>query len=329
MANVTFVVPIGPHHAAIAERALASVQAQTLPCELVPVYDYDGRGPGWARNRGLEQVGTPFMAFLDADDWLEPQFAERTLLARQKGRYVYCDWYEDERIVAAPDKPWCGGKWHVITSLLPTGWVRTSGGFDETLPGMEDTEFYLRLSTGRHCGQRLAEPLFHYGAGGTRAKTFVASADYQMVKDELDRRYRGHMGCCGDNPVEVPPGEKLVGDVLAVALWGGNHQVFGRATGRAYPRTGNRKLAWVDPRDMLSAPDQWEMVVDDEPTVDAAPMLVTTDAVARAMMPPDAVHVVTYTPQMPGPSTVNGALTVERRPDVARVLKLAEGKFNR
>src|SRR5574342_931428 len=112
MPNATVVIPVAPYHEAVAERSIASVRAQTVPTTLVVVHDTERRGPGWARNQGLAEVQTPYVVFLDADDWLEPQFVERTLRVRKVARYVFTDWYEDEAVKAAPDKPWCGGTWH-------------------------------------------------------------------------------------------------------------------------------------------------------------------------------------------------------------------------
>lgn len=130
------------------------------------------------------------------------------------------------------------------------------------------------------------------------------------------------MGCCGDNSqIELPPqGEKLASDVLAVALWGGNQILRGRVTGRMYPRTGNGKLAWVDPRDVAAMPDKWKLAPP-EPTVDmpqARVLTLTADlgavmnqAAARPVLNP-------YT----GP--VDPALPADVKPDVGRVLALGK-----
>lgn len=58
MPNVTVVIPVAGYHSEIAARAIASVEAQTVPCEIVVVPDTSAKGAGWARNRGLESVNT-------------------------------------------------------------------------------------------------------------------------------------------------------------------------------------------------------------------------------------------------------------------------------
>ena len=310
MFDVTVVIPIGPQHEAIAERAIASVQAQTVATALIEVHDQSGNGAGWARNQGLAQVTTDYVVFLDADDYLEPTFVERALASRQKFRYLYTDWYEDGAVKSAPDKPWCGGTWHIITTLIPTQWVRQLGGFDEQLPGAEDTDFYLKLATARLCGQHLAEPLVHYTKDGGRGRAFVTGPDHDRVMQEITRRYTGKMGCCGGGTQNLPPaGERQPGDVLVFAIWGGNQRLRGRATGRMYPRTGNGKQLWIDPRDLAAMPDKFAAVV--EPAVDDPLVLDGVAAFANAVMR-EAQPLAADVP----PSPVV-------QPNVAQVLRLA------
>lgn len=263
---ITIVIPIAPYHLAVAQEAIASCAAQSIPVQTIPVIDHDGRGAGWARNQGLAQVQTDFVTFLDADDLLDPQFAHATLSAYAGRRYVYTDWYQDAQPVAAPDRAWINSTWHVITTLLPTSWARHVGGFDETLPGGEDTDFYLKLKTAGLCGQRLAQPLVHYRRGGRRAHEFLSSAEYSSFQTLMTNRYgvnKPMAACCGEyNPEELPPiNEQESGFVLARALWGGNRNQRG-SSGRVYPRAGNGALMWVYESDVERAPNLWAKVVD-------------------------------------------------------------------
>lgn len=315
MSNVTVIIPYSAEHEALSARAVASVRAQTVKCEGMAIFDRERRGPGYVRNRGLARVTTPYVVFLDADDWLEPTFVERALKAIQPNRYVYTDWYESGDIKRAPDKAWCGGTWHVITTLIPTEMAKAVGGFDESLPGAEDTDFYLKLTTRKWCGIRLPEPLFHYGAEGARARAFKAGPDEKRVMQLISERHGGKMGCCGVSPSEeLPPvGDKQDGDVLARALWGGNRREMGRVTGRMYPRVGNGATAWVDPRDLAATPQLWEQVVSIETPVDMPFVLDGLDAIARAVMPN-----AQWTPP-PEPTKV--------QPDVSRLIELARERI--
>ena len=267
MNKITVITVVAPYHRDLAQRAIDSVEAQTTRCDHLIYYDEDRRGPAYGRNALLQQVKTPFVVFLDADDWINPVYAERTLAHQERGQYVYTDWWISDTRNAAPDLPWCGGSWHVLTALIPADWARGIGGFDETLPAAEDTDFYMRLSAAGLCGLRLPEPLFHYGGEGLRAREFVNSDEYEPTMLMIRDRYKGLMGCCGDKTPNVtpPPNEEFKGAVLAMAIWGGNRQERGLATGMMYPRAGNGRQIWVDRRDVEIAPHHWRIVEVPEP----------------------------------------------------------------
>lgn len=285
---LTVVIPVASYHAGTVHETVASVTSQTLPCRVVVIEDTARRGAGWARNQGLKQVETPFVTFLDADDWLEPDFAEQTLAYRTPKTYVYTDWRQDGNGVEAPDKPWCDGRWHIVTTLLPTSWAVGVGGFDETLPGAEDTDFYAKLTRTGLRPLHLNQPLVHYRKGGQRGQTFVTGSDYLPTMELIRKRYEVYMACCGDEEgMSIPPvGEKRDGDVLAMALWAGNRQERGRISGRIYPRTGNGRTVWVNPADAQIRPDLWR-IIPDEPAYEAPQVtIVTPKKENRTNIPP-------------------------------------------
>ncbi len=359
-AQITVCTPVGPGHELLLPRAQASVQAQTVTCRHLVIHDLDSLGAGVMRNRLLAEVKTAFVVFLDADDWLEPEFAEHCLRAWQVGKYVYTDWYEetsrgtltreapclrvkgdsptgagqngDGVISVAGQHPWCGGSYHTVTTLLPADMARAVGGFDETLPALEDTDFYLKLCASRRCGIRVAEPLFHYGREGVRSRPFHDENKRRPILQTIAERYKGQMGCCGDDvqQVKVPPaGERQPGDILAQAIWLGHQRKVGRVTGRLYPRIGRPAVAWVDPRDVKVSPDWWLPAPQEAPApngarIGDAPVLTSSKQVA------DYLNAVTggghsqtqsivYEVPQPRPQDV------PVRPDVAGVLAKVSG----
>lgn len=264
--QITFVTACSPYHSHFIPAIQAQVAAQTVACAQIIIEDHERRGPGAARNAGLARVETPFVAFLDADDQIAPTWAAETLGAFN-GRYIYTDHLQGEKLFEAPRCAWVRNTWHVITALIPTAWVRSVGGFDETLPAFEDTDLFLRLISTGHCGARLARPLFEYGAGGQRSTSHFGTPVYDAVMRYFSRQYGGRtMGsCCGDpQPGDlIATGEHLDGDVMAEAAWAGNRPQRGRASGRVY-RTGNYKRTWVAPADVAAQPELWRLIAEQE-----------------------------------------------------------------
>ena len=181
--GVAVIVP-AHNSAAFLERALASVQAQTeKPQEIVVVDDgsTDGsheiaqrmgiecvrqecRGPGAARNRGIEATSAPLVAFLDADDWYAPDKLEKQAALLNKLDAPAC--CSDAAVIR--DGVEHGGKNrnrsvppalaidHLLadnpvicsTVLAHRDALRTVGGFDEdpVLVSTEDYDLWLRLA---------------------------------------------------------------------------------------------------------------------------------------------------------------------------------------
>jgi len=271
MDALTVITPVHPAHITQLERAVDSVNAQTIPVEHRVMIDEYEQGAGYIRNRLLEQVRTPFVTFLDADDWLEPDFAEVCLRDMPANGYVYTDWFENDRVVQAPFRAWCGGTWHLVTAVLRTDDARRVGGFDEHLNALEDTEFYLKLSTTFICGMRVKRPLVHYHFNPNgRSQVARRNGVEAAIKKQLLERYGGLMGCCGDaKPDMGPVGERHDGDVLAMALWRGNRKQVGVVSRRMYKYMSYPMTAWVDPRDIAKSPRLWREV--DVPTLQALP----------------------------------------------------------
>lgn len=340
---VTFVIPIGPAHRELAQRAIASVQAQTVPCALLTMEDSEGRGPGYLRNIMMRQVATPFVSFLDADDWVEPAFAEATLNEWKRiggNKYIFTDWLNaNNEIVNAPcrngldgtplsapgSKPYCGGTWHVVTTLISTQWVFAVGGFDESLPAIEDTDFYLKLCAAKLCGHHLALPLFHYSPSGGRALQFHAGPDYHPVMRLLTERYGGQMGCCGDEQPKAPIGQRQDGDILAMALWHGNRTEYGRATGRNYPRMAMPRVTWVSSADVQASPTLWRKV-DVQPPAPVPEVETNMVGMVEGLLKTAQMQ---RTPAAPpkafqAPVAEPPPVAYEAKPDVARVLALAK-----
>ena len=275
---LSIIICYAPYHASIVHEAIASANAQTLPCEVIVIDDSAGKGAGHARNRGLERAASNYVTFLDADDIIDPHFAEICLGVLSQyadihddvyNRYVYTDWHGVGNVVhKAPEKcqVWTEGTSHLVTTVIPTIAARRIGGFDEVMTGVEDADFYVRLRLSGLCGIHVNAPLVHYREGGQRSITARASGEESRAKQYMTNRYGGYslMGCCGDStPTPLTPeNEPLAGDVLAQAQWQGNARRLGLATSRLYPRTSYPNILYMAPQDIAAAPHHWKAITE-------------------------------------------------------------------
>lgn len=81
MTRVSLIVPVYKADPWI-EQCMASIHAQTYKdIELIVIDDSQGSGVAAARNRGLAKATGEFIAFCDADDYLEPDAIEKMVAA--------------------------------------------------------------------------------------------------------------------------------------------------------------------------------------------------------------------------------------------------------
>lgn len=255
----SIIIPVGPYHQGFTG-AIDSAHRQSIPSEIIIIEDSQGRGPGWARNQGAKEAGGLFLVFLDADDIIAPDFIESCVRAYQMLHYVYTDFSIGQKhIETHPQATWVNGYWHPVTTLYPRLAFQALGGFDESLPGVEDLDFYARSNAAGLCGIRNPRPLLEYGPGGQRSANFKNNPQRQAILDSIKRRYNPM--CCGKpNPTEPTiNNEPQTGDVLAVALYTPSTQ-NGRATGRHYARTRyqNQEM-YVASADIAAAPELWQI----------------------------------------------------------------------
>lgn len=135
------------------------------PIHLVRI---ENGGPSVARNVGLSRAGSPFVMFLDADDWLEPRHIELKLEAMRRvtnthfgvfGSFVDSDGsaHRFRNFSGVPEPEMIG---RAITGipgssaayLFRAEAVRAVGGYDAALRNNEDFDLLIRLArSGLHC----------------------------------------------------------------------------------------------------------------------------------------------------------------------------------
>ena len=132
------------------------------------------------------------------------------------------------------------------------------------------------------------------------------------------------MGCCGGDEVDtsIPIGIRQPNDVLAQALWGGNHSEHGRATGRWYPRMGHPRVTWVDPRDVERSPGLWKQITEQPPSGNGNGLAVFD----RIFHHPSPQVLDMAAPPLPSPAPVPETAP-PFHPNVGRVVRLARERL--
>jgi glycosyltransferase involved in cell wall biosynthesis len=128
----------------------------------------DRRGPGAARNRGVELADAPLIAFLDSDDLWKPHKLRRQLAFMNSHREFAIAqtgeiWIRDGRRVNPGLRHRKRGGDIFVDSLrtclispsaviMKTDLFRDVGGFDEDLAGAEDYDLWLRILIDHEAG---------------------------------------------------------------------------------------------------------------------------------------------------------------------------------
>lgn len=161
-------------------KAIESAKKQTIPCEIVVVDDKStdksvdmlskipgitlivhdkNTGPGKARNDGIRASSGTHIISLDADDWLEPSYAERMLAGFTKRNISGCfsalqlmkdnvpsgTWWMDHG--AEKDAQLTGKNTVPCATMFSRDWWAAVDGFDEdiSLKGTEDANLWLKM----------------------------------------------------------------------------------------------------------------------------------------------------------------------------------------
>lgn len=185
--DVTVCIATIPPRTALLSRALHSVQTQTHQAHAVAIaVDTRKEGAMVTRQRALDMVRTPLVAFLDDDDEFLPHHLEHciTELQRTDAVMVY-DWF---KVIGGQDpfpqffgQPWNPEQPHMttVTTVCRTDTVREVGGFmagytgdDGPLDRAEEYRLVLALNAAGHKIQHLPEIgwLYHHDSANTSGR---------------------------------------------------------------------------------------------------------------------------------------------------------------
>lgn len=287
---VSVVIPVGPGHDEVLLDALDSLEAQTLRrweaivvidgafhgvrsavdqfmsdkfYRLKKAYPYvnwlvlsdgpHGKGAGLARNFGANRARSPFLLFLDADDYLMPDALEKMVDAwKYEEAIIYTD-YVGVATVEDPDKLtqeqkdklyyWEEGKaiighqsfdyspglaqkqpqgdrpyiWTNVTSLIPKEWHDEIGGFDETMESWEDVDYHWRMARAGKCYIRIPEELLVYRFD-TGVRREHGRQEHVAIVEYLTEKYKEiEVVACGCKETQYKPTPTLTRGTLSTA----------------------------------------------------------------------------------------------------------------
>lgn len=180
-------------------------------------------GAGGARNAGLKDLRNEWIAFQDSDDhWHPDKLAKQmaVVAASPQAGFVYCRCRRTSAssVYVFPPPGVTNGSGHIFDVLLGGNLISTQtalvrracidehGLFDETLPPLEDWEFFLRLS--RHVeaafvDEVLVEAPFSPDSISKQDREFIAS--FQAILEKYATDFAGrptllgrHLGTIAD-----------------------------------------------------------------------------------------------------------------------------------
>lgn len=182
-------------------------QAAAFPTR---VFGITNRGLPAARNAGLMLARTEAILFLDADDWLDPAYLEKTLPLLADADVVLTGLQEHGPSRQGCYKPGYDRAWHLVTvedlwrmnlffycSLFRTQVLREIGGYNPLMAGAwnrdggyEDHDVWLDLMTRGARFAAIDEPLFNYSTATTDSMVHRAARNRDALAAEMRRHHR-------------------------------------------------------------------------------------------------------------------------------------------
>lgn len=190
---VTVVVPYSPEHTPkeMLFDAIESVLDQRGPVDLrvVVVFDSEQRGPAWARNRGLREVETRYVAFLDGDDVWHPDKLRRQLARLSETGAGMCV-EGTPRSVQAFIRGVFVGSIEALTSSIVIDTAQVDVEFEESLARMEDYLFVMEAAS--QAGVCFCEDLItvrhhEYGLSARTDPDIIYRSHRRFVREVADR----------------------------------------------------------------------------------------------------------------------------------------------
>ncbi|MFV9550617.1 glycosyltransferase [Algibacter sp. PT7-4] len=162
----------------------------------VDVISQENRGVSCARNKAISLATTGYILNLDADDYLEPTFIEKTVEVLKKNKQVgvvssYCRSFKGKNTEVEIIKPLGGNIKDFIVKnngransiFRKQCWIDVGGYDEKMLKGYEDWEFWIAILKQGYSMHIVKEVLTHYRIKETsRDQTALSKHDFELRK---------------------------------------------------------------------------------------------------------------------------------------------------
>lgn len=233
------------------------------------------RGPGAARNTAVAASKAPWIIALDSDDRLPVDALEKLYAARclHGVRYGDVRWIGDVEGNHKLDE-WSFEALLKLNGLLPvtalhhrSAW-KAVGGWSESLSGLEDQEYWVRLAAQGICGERVDVTTLEYRRHGESRQRQLEANNKRALTEVVKQIRQKHAAlyqrvgtmACKNCPGGTGPGngatfmaEGLGPDTVELKYTGprlGSFTVFSHKTSIKYRVQGKGARITVDRRDL-------------------------------------------------------------------------------
>lgn len=170
---------------------LNSLAKQTIPFNLVQIFDMEGKGANWARNKGFEKVRTKYVLFSDCDiEWEKNALdnMEAWLDIYAEHSYVYGQYEMGGKIYC--QQPFDAELLRVRNYISTMSLIRSIDfpSFDESIQRLQDWDLWLTLLNKGMTGMYL--PLLLFKTQIRDGITFGNGMSWEEAADVIAKKHR-------------------------------------------------------------------------------------------------------------------------------------------
>ncbi|WP_239630043.1 glycosyltransferase [Paenibacillus sp. H1-7] len=174
------------------KQSLAELEGYLIKNSKVKFIKQANQGPAAARNNGVLESSGEFILFLDADDKIDSTYIEKCVWVLTKYPYISFVYPSVQHFGMRDDiyhsRPYnfeslLLDNFIVVSSVIRRNVWEDTGGFDTSLSGYEDWDFWIRAGALGIKGYWLREPLFFYRRNEASRLVSDNNRRHQLLKE--------------------------------------------------------------------------------------------------------------------------------------------------